>query len=489
MINFIKQLKKRINNSDYFFISIIPILYIILLAFTAFFAHPNPEDIQKATIYNKCGILNTLTEQYLITDGRYMTNILHAFIPPVWTSPSNQYISALFFLSVFILSSIYFFKAFRKFFNLQKGKQIFIFAILFTSTYTIVIPELKYFMYLSPGGIVYGLSASIFLLFMGTLFHIISETNKNKKLGFLLLAIALEIISIGLNEMNMIISNLICFSCFLISFFYRKKNNLLIETAILLLISLSFSIYSISMPGIGFNRDVNFNSLISFNTIALSLFHSFKQSIYLIYLWITNTPLIFLLPFTLYIYEKQTISLKTIIVSPILFLLISTLILTFTNAAFILPFNDSTTFYNFPTRIQNTAQLFTLMTSIIVVFIVDFIPIRNKTIELNLHVSHAFRSKFIPLLYALLFLFHSTPINLINDWTSGRILSYNRKMNDRYRAIYYSKLTKQPFVYLETIKELPYSITDDVKLSPNAEELGWVRWYEKYFDIKIKMEK
>lgn len=287
--------------------------------------------------------------------------------------------------------------------------------------------------------------------------------------------------------MNMIISNLVCFSCFIITFFYRKKNNYLMETTILLLISLAFSLFSASSSGIGLNREMDFNSLINFNTIALSLFLSFKQSIYLIYLWITGTPLIFLLPFIIYIYEKHTISLKTILLAPIIFLLISTLIITFTNAAYVIPFHDAITYYNFPSRVQNTAQLYTLITSIIVVFLVDFIPIRNKTMGININISHSTRIKYIPLIFAFLFIFHSTPINLINDWTSGRIVSYNRKMNDRYRAIYYCKLTKQPFVYIKTINDLPYSITDGVKLSPNAMDLVWVKWYERYFDIKIIM--
>lgn len=471
----------------YFNIGVLPVLFIFLLAFTAFYAHPNGEDLYKANMAN-AGIINAAIDQYLIYDGRYTTNLLHGFIPPVWGSPSQQYVSALFFLFSFILASFYFFSSFLKLFNLYKRKIAFITAIIFTATYTAVIPELKYFMFLCPGGIVYGISASIFLFLSGTLFLLIEELNNTKRLLLLILAFELEIMSIGMNEMNMVFNNMMFFSFLVFVLFFKKKKHLIIEGTILFIISISFSIISISSPGIGLDRDMSFNALIDLNKILISLFISLKYSSHFIIHWIANTPLLFIFPFMIYILIVRKINLKLLLIAPLVFIPISLFIITLTNLTYILPFHDTITIYNFPTRIQNTAQLFTILISTFIIFIIGSIQTKHRFIDKTVQISNTTTHIYIPLIFAVLFFFHSTPISLIQDWTSGRIVNYNNKMDHRYETLIQGKAANKKFVYLETIKDLPYSITDNVKLSPNFEDILWLKSYEKYYGIKIIMK-
>ena len=488
MRNILSRIKKSLHNNGYLFIIIIPSIYILLLAITAFFAHPNGEDLYKANISKNAGIINAAIDQYIIYDGRYFTNILHGFIPPVWSNPSNQYISALFFLTFFICSSFYFFTGILTLAKKSNTVLAFALSILFTASYTAIIPELEYFMFLCPGGIVYGFSASILLLFLGAIIRLILSTNSKNALILLFFVIVLEIISIGMNEMNLVFTSISVFLFFIYTFFFHTRTNLKLDGIILLIIGLTFSIFSISSPGIGLDREMNFNGLYNFDIIILSLKLSFSFTLGMYIQWLQNAPYHFLLPFIIYILIYKKISLKILIIAPIILIPISLFILCLSNTTYVLPFHDVITIENFPTRIQNTAQLFYLLINIVGIILIEKVKSPITFFNTSYYVSEKKLKIHLPLLFSILFFIHPTPINLISDWSSGRIQNYNNKMNHRYKTINEAKANGDKVVELETIFDLPYSITDNVKLSTHMEDQLWVKSYEMYFDIKIIMK-
>ncbi|MEI6346658.1 MAG: hypothetical protein WCP69_01805 [Bacteroidota bacterium] len=470
-------------------ILVIPILYILLLAYTSFYAHPNGEDLFKANKSIHAGIINAAVDQYIIYDGRYMTNLLHGFIPPVWSKPEYQFVSALFFLFFFISSAYYFFSSIFKL--IQKTDKLLTFelSILFTACYSAIIPDLKYFMFLCPGGIVYGFSASIILLMIGSIFRLMVITNQKNNLFYLILIIILEIISIGMNEMNLVFTNITIFIFLIYSIFLLKKSHLRMDSIILFIFCFSFSIFSISSPGVGLDREMNFNKLFDFGIILKSIGISFNYSLFLLIQWIKLAPYLFLLPFLISILIHKKISLKILLLGPLVLLPISLLTICLTNVTYILPFHDTITLNNFPTRMQNTAQLFYLIINISGLLFIETIQIHPKYLNTNVIIPSKAFNIYIPLAISFLFFLHSTPMNLILDWSSGRIQSYDNKMNKRYTSIQEAKDKKQDSVFLETIYDLPYSITDNVKLSPNNEDQLWVNSYEQYYGIKIYMKK
>jgi hypothetical protein len=249
---------------------------------------------------------------YLTHNGRY-TNAIIASLP-IYNSFSLKFSLLLLFLS--LIGSIHFFlKALFKKMNIiiEKNSIWFVTTVLLILV-VISLSSLFDFLYWFASATVYQLSITLFLLCTGIVLHL----NTYKQL---LVVSILVILLIGVSELLLIFASFLLVSYHLFLILSKKKING--KLLILQMIMLCASLIVLLAPG-SKSRHAGFKSGGKF---LYSLYHSFEESLLLLFSWGSSFSklmiLVILLLLSVFIVKFKKMPAKFKSVSPFLLLLIS----------------------------------------------------------------------------------------------------------------------------------------------------------------------
>lgn len=479
------------NKTDFFkklpyLMAIIPFLYLCLLIISGFYSQPIPEDFGIASLSIKAGVLNAAIHRYYSFDGRYTTNFLHGLTPLVWGSVQYYFFASWFFILSFISGWYYFLKSIYK--NEISKRKVLIFSIIFSGTFYAATPHITVWMYQAAGTIVYGLSGAVFLWLTGGIIRLLNTDSQKKQILLLIQSIILIIFIIGLNELIMVFLNLAlgCLLVFQIIFKYYRSR--IIDVLILLIVCISCSIFVITAPGIGQDVGMDFNATFNFLNIISALKKSATYSIIYLSNWIIITPITFFIFYLVHVLIFRTLSLKTLIFAPIIAIFFTFIILTVCNLTYVIPFNETVTFENFPYRTFSTGLLFYMILHILAILIIERIEFKIKWLNHKIYIKKT-KYLILSIIVFSIFFFSFDNVKLtINDWRYGSVVSFSKDMDERYRKIEAAKKNHQKSLIIKVINNRRSYVTDGVDLNCTEDGKAWLRAYQNYFNINIILD-
>ncbi len=483
-MNSVKKKPDFFNKLPYFLV-IIPLLYVVALIIGGFITRPFPEDYGIASISIRAGVLNAAIHRFYTFDGRYATNFMHGLTPLVWGSVKYYFLAPLFFIFSFIGGWIYFL---RSVYTTLSRVKSFLYAIIFAAVFYGATTHLCVWMYEAAGSFVYGFSGSIFLFLSGTFIRLTKAPNPKRHLLLLIQAILLVAFVIGLNELVMVFVNMFLGAFLFFQIVFRKYRNLIIDVIILLLVCLSCTVFVLTTPGIGQDVNMDFNSTFTLSNILSSIYKSASYSLVYLSGWIFITPITFFIFYLVEVCIYRRISMKMLLLTPLIAIPLTYLVLIISNLTYIIPFNEIVTFDNFPYRTFSTGLLQYMVIHILTLRMVSQLQMKSKLFNHEIHVMKIRYLVVAIVAFVILFFSFDNVRMMMNDWYTGKITKYRYDMAERFHAIETAKKNHQKTVTLKVINSHPTSIIDLVDINCTEDGTAWLKAYRNYFGITVKVD-
>lgn len=413
----------------------------------AYYSYPTPEDLQVSFISKDIGVIKGAFNMLNTYDGRYTTDILHGLNPLAFGWYYGHKIMPILTMFLLIISLFFFLNSY--FINKDKiGNGIF--SIVLTITFFSVL-SLSTTLYWMISSFVYLYSIIFFLLFYSFYLNYIKE----EKLYQLLLSQFFLFLTIGCNELFLIITGVFLAFELLIHFNNSKYRTIIIS---FLIIYLASSLLFVSSPGIHKRMLINQNDGNSIFSDSLVLFYGFSFSVFKSIYSVSFFSILFI-----FIGRYQPKFNHPKLTATILFLTFILIELTLISLIGVL---------GFPAR--TLASIIPILILIIFIFFTKW--------------SHLFKKYeiLLVLVFLISFFLETNSINKIkNEYFSGKLDTYKNVMDENYQAlIKESNLKCMSVVQLKDISNiLPASVATTPIIAPNRNQYFYNNGYEKYFGV------
>jgi hypothetical protein len=439
----------------------------------AYYSFPNAEDISLTKGHKNFSVRNEVLNLLLSYDGRYFTNVLHSANPLTFGKTdyykySNMFSILFFFMCLYLL--------FSQIILFQNKVAAFAFSLMFLVLNFTLSPSLVHELYWLVSSYVY-LYAWCFWMIWISLFLAAKKTNLFlKSTVYYAFSNLFLFLSIGINEMFLVINTLSLFLLALYEYYTYKK---LSHPLFSLIIVSGFSIlFFISSPGISrrlslFDEGSSYSFL---EVLKYSFSHFFEEGyrvLFSSYATIGLFGLIILKGF------QTKVSFKLNKVKLLFFSLFCFVGLYLMTMPFYLTMGVKNLF--FPNRIFTAVDTGFLLLGVLISFYISEL-IANK---ISKDVVLFFKTIFITILIYGLF-FQVNNISLLKaEYNNGTLLAYKKEMTERFETINKSKENKTCWkkAIIKPLVNKPKSIYFDPDIKPNREDEYWNEAYESYFFI------
>lgn len=435
---------------------------------------PNAEDFSLTATPKNIGIYHSIENLLINYDGRYFTNLLHAINPMALGFLKAYNLTIVFGIFLSVLSVFYFLSSLNLSF---KRLKVFQFSMLFILIGFATTPSLPHLLTWMVSSFVYLYSFCFWLLWMGTYFRYLNKDLSKFKTFYLILASLLLVLSIGMNEMFLVINT---FSLLVFMLYFIIQNHKLpFSLFILAAIALLSLIFFISNPGI--LQRVEYYKVDHSDKHYFEIFpRMFEHVLFEFKRWFLNSYLVllFLIYVALNFKQNNIINTKTSILLFISFTFINVLSL----FAFYIPMGHEDLI---PYRIYTSFFLILQLVLMLFFIFYDFKIFKNKLLK------PSFSFIILCLMAFSLCYSHNNLKLILKDFQSGIMTSYKNTMEIRYEITQAAASNNVCWkvAILPKINDYPVSIFYNPDLPSNRQEEFWNLAYENYFMIQeIRLE-
>lgn len=438
-------------------IAILPYLYISM------YCNPIADDFTYAFKIKNHNFFSVLLNEYLNWNGRYISNIFVILNPIAFDSFLGYKFVPIFLIFLTVYSIYYFI---RKLTNEKLTKyETLVFALVLTLLYLYQMPIISEGIYWYTGAVTYQLGNIFLLFYLGILSQFIYEKYIfHNRIIHLIILILSMFLTVGFNEILMIIIVLLSLCIYLVYLLNRIKKRKLVFY--LLIASICFGSIVYFAPG-NLTREAFFPDN---HNLINSFIQSIAQSIRFFFDWISSAPIIFIsiLYFKLNRTLSENIPLfnKSFYLSPVF----SFSLLFFIIFIGAFPAYWSTGILGQHRTINTSYFLFLL------IWFINLTVVYNQNLISFEQINKKVQLVFLVIIWCSL-VFTKNGYNLFQDIRTGDHKKYNDQMVKRYSIIEESSDT----IYFEPIKNRPATlfvldITDNPK---NWQNLGYAIFFNK----------
>lgn len=457
----INVISNKIIEKQELIVFVFVLLALLPYFYVSIYTNPIADDFTYAFKGKSENFFAVLIDEYLNWNGRYTSNIFVLLNPIAFNSFIGYKAAPVILILSLLFSLLFFINSITE--KKIKGLQKWIITLVLLLLYLYQMPIISEGIYWYTGAVTYQLGSVFFLIYLSFLILFFQKRYIwNKRLIHLVILTLLNVITIGFNEIIMIVMFILSVIIWLIFKLNKiKKHN---DLTYVLICTLIFSSIVLFAPG-NLVRESHFSINHQFFN---SLFLSFAQTIRFSLEWISSLPLILISVLYYKVNKKLTAKLfifkKSFYLTPIIS----------TSFLFILVFIGS-----FPAywstgilgqhRTMNVSYLLFL-----IMWFVNLTVIYNK-LEFTKKIKYARIISYVLIFISLIFT--KNGYYLIHDLKTQNCKEFNLQMEDRYTIIKNSTDT----AYFESIKNKPKTLfVLDITNNPrNWQNQGYGIYFDK----------
>lgn len=412
------------------------------------FCHPAADDFTYAYKGNTENIFNSLINEYLSWNGRYISNIF-VLINPLAFGFEYLYIYKIIPVVIILLTIVgfyFFLKTITN--NLLTNIDLWLYSLLISLLYIFQMPDIAEGFYWFTGAFTYQLANIFALLFLISFINFLKKKYLLNKVFHLIITILLLFIVIGFNEVIMLI--IFCFMLVLFFISYQNKHHNRKTVLIYLIFTVLFSCIVFFAPG-NHVRGVYFTEN---HNLFYSLQYTGLQTLRFSIKWISSAAI--LLSSVLYIPLSNKLSKKATLFSNSFYLtpLLSSAFLLLIIFVCVFPAYWSTGILG-QHRTVNTAYFFFIILWFInlTVWINYF---KNKA-NINFSLNNTIKLIFVLIIW-LDISFTRNGYGAAMDIFYNKARNFDKQMTRRYQIIEQNKETDNEFIYFKPIQEKPNTL-------------------------------
>jgi hypothetical protein len=239
------MLNKKFRSSFLNVLLILGVLGVLPFFVNSFFVHPAADDFIFANTSLQHGAWQAQINWYNAWTGRYFSTFLLSNSPLVYHWPFGYKLIPVFLLALLIFSLFLLLRSLFR--GIFKTKTILIYSLTLLFIYLHRFPSTNWGLYWMTGAFTYQLGNISMLLLLWALTGIMRSPGRKQKTAFTFFAVAMVFVSVGCNEITMLLVNALLLTVFFVEYGTQKKVNRYV--LILIIVAVALSVFVFVSPG------------------------------------------------------------------------------------------------------------------------------------------------------------------------------------------------------------------------------------------------
>ena len=450
----------------------------LALLLGAIHSAPNAEEFELSSGPRDIGVIRFLANLFIRYDGRYSTNLLHAFNPLSINWIAGYKLLPIIATSLLVLSMKYIFDSL---FEATQKHTILLLAMLSSFVMMGAVPSLPYTLYWAGASFVYLYPCIFSLFFIGSLVRYIRSCSSSANMKYFFLSSIALFFGVGFNEMFLPFYGLLLSGLFLYYFFFDKS--VLRQLMPIIMVGVMSILFFIAAPGVSArlsDSDKPFSIKILTNNMV-NLIDTLSSEF--------SLPIvIFLLLYVCYLAVSKQLVLRFDLKKKHLIIIITTMVaLPFLMA--IAYYYPKQSMYGYPERIYAPTIFIFLMLQLI--FVVGASKLFAHKIE-QVKVSQLKWVGVIVLLFLGLDLVvgENNIALLYQDFRTGKLSHFKQFTDERFAQLALASQNNDEYTFITVPKlddNYPTSIYTYPDEETNRANSIWNKYHEEYFKLNTIM--
>lgn len=448
----------------------------------AYYSNPNSEDLSLSETSRDLGTFQAVANTMVTYDGRYFTNILHGTNPLVLNLYKAYKILPVVAIALLIIS-VYFFL--DTIFVSESVSGVALISLLLVFVYLTVKPGLVGGPFVMVGTFVYMYPLSLMIMWIAGYLRFLFAERSYPALAWFMFTLIVVVPAIGMNEMFLIPNGFFVIAIPAVLNKYRP--GLFCKAIPVIIVCSACILFFVTSPGIGKRIEAN-----QLPTTDWTLFNRLYQSIFNYFFTLDKLFFGGIALFAGLLFSALTTEVKfrhlaigkfiqsTKTWHLLLFLLCLSYLMTL---AYYIPLQIIA---DYPFWIFNVAIFPMLLAFVIGIYrFTWFYPPARKHIGTEYYKKQSVVSILLVILAGLTFLTPNNFSRLMQDYTSGKLVNYDKVMDSRHNVLMVAKKDNSCWkhVYLNKIMDAPTSIFFGPEINDNRNPDQWNKNYEVYFGV------